>query len=91
MFCFQSGERLLQDFENITSIFPTSDRSGQVYSDGVLGKSYFNLRVQNEQFSEENGFILGDTEKRKYSFRRDSNPRSMDYEANSLPLSYLTC
>ncbi len=28
--------------------------------------------------------------KRKYSFHRDSNPRSMDYEANSLPLSYLT-
>ncbi len=29
--------------------------------------------------------------KRKYSFRRDSNPRSMNYEANSLPLIYLTC
>ncbi len=29
--------------------------------------------------------------KRKYSFRRDSNPRSINYEANSLPLSYLTC
>ncbi len=28
--------------------------------------------------------------KRKYSFRRDSNPQSMDYEANSLPLSFLT-
>ena len=28
---------------------------------------------------------------RKYSFRRYSNPRSMDYEAHSLPLSYLTC
>ena len=28
--------------------------------------------------------------KRKYTFRRDSNPRSVDYEANSLPLSCLT-
>ncbi len=47
------------------------------------------LRVQNEQFWEEKGFILRDTEK-EYSFRRDSNPRSTDYEANALPLSYLT-
>ena len=29
--------------------------------------------------------------KRKYSFRQDSNPRSMGCEANDLPLSYLTC
>ena len=29
--------------------------------------------------------------KRRYSFRRDSNHRSMDNEANSLPLSYLIC
>ncbi len=29
--------------------------------------------------------------KRKYSFRWDSNPRSMGCEANDLPLSYLTC
>ncbi len=28
--------------------------------------------------------------KREYSFRWDSNSRSMGYEANSLPLSYLT-
>ncbi len=28
--------------------------------------------------------------KRKYRFR-DSNPRSMDYESNTLPLSYLAC
>ncbi len=29
--------------------------------------------------------------KRKYSFRRDSNPRSMGCEETDLPLSYLTC
>ena len=29
--------------------------------------------------------------KRKYSFRRDSNPRSIGCGANDLPLSYLTC
>ncbi len=45
------------------------------------------LRVQNEQFSKEKGFIMRDTEKEVY-FCRDSNPRSMDYWANSLPLSY---
>ncbi len=43
--------------------------------------SYHLSRVQNEQFSEEKTFILRDTEKRIYSFRRDSNP--MDYEANT--------
>ena len=53
----------------------------------------FYWRVQNNKFLEEKGFILRNTEikvKRKYSFRRDLNPRSMDYRANSLPLSYLT-
>ncbi len=29
--------------------------------------------------------------KMKYSFRRDSNPRSMGCEASDLPLSHLTC
>ncbi len=52
-----------------------------------LGSS---LGVQNEQFSEEKDslYVLL---KRKYSFCQDSNHRSMDYEANSLPLNYLTC
>ncbi len=48
------------------------------------------LRVQNEQFSEEKGFILRDTESEDI-FRRDLNPRSVDYGANSLLLSNLTC
>ena len=48
------------------------------------------LRVQNEQFSEEKDSFYAIL-KRKYSFRRDSNPRSMGCEANDLPLSYLTC
>ena len=29
--------------------------------------------------------------KRKYNFSGDSKPRSMEYEANPVPLSYLTC
>ena len=45
---------------------------------------------QNEKVLEEKGFILLWL-KRKFSFRQDSNPRSMDYGTNSLPLSYLTC
>ena len=49
------------------------------------------LRVQNEEFSEEKGFIIRDAEKEVCTFRRNSNPRSMDFEANSLPLSYPTC
>ena len=36
----QSGKSLLQDFENITSIFPTTSTSGEIYSDSVLGMSY---------------------------------------------------
>ncbi len=36
------------------------------------------LRVQDEHFSEEKGFIVRDTEKKQNSFRRDSNPQSMD-------------
>ncbi len=51
---------------------------------------HYSLRVQDDHFSEEKGFILRDPEKGN-SFRRDSNPRSMGYEVNSLPLSYLTC
>ena len=51
----------------------------------------FGLRVQNEQFSKtkkkkkkkkKKRFILRDID-RKYTFRPDSNPRSMDYRANS--------
>ncbi len=46
------------------------------------------LRVKNEQFSEEKGFILRYTEKEDlYSFRRDSNPRSMGCKVSDLPLS----
>ncbi len=48
------------------------------------------IKVQNEKFSEEKDsfYVLL---KRKYSFRQDSNPRSMGCEANDLPQSYLTC
>ncbi len=56
----------------------------------VLLSDFLLLRVQNEQFSEEKGYILRDTEKYTCSFRRDPNPRSMDYEENTLPMSYVT-
>ncbi len=45
-------------------------------------KTYM-LRVQNEQFWRKKDSFSAIL-KREYSFRRDSNPRSMDYEANSL-------
>ena len=59
----------------------------------LVRRSYYRkLRVQSEEFSEEkDSFYMILKRKYMYSFRWDSNPRSMDYEANSLPLSYLTC
>ncbi len=53
------------------------------WSNSTHGYTLSSFQRQNDSFY----VIL----KRTYSFHRDSNPWSVDYEANSLPLSYLTC
>ena len=55
----------------------------------VLLKELQNPPVLNSFRRKKDSFYV--IPKIKYSFCRNSNPRSMNYEANSLPLGYLTC
>ena len=54
-------------------------------------KLHIGLRVQTEHWVSEEKDSFYVILKRKDSFCQHSNPRLMDYEANPLPLSYLTC
>ena len=70
--------------------FVTNDPHDNLYKIFLWKQCIVGSTPQDEHFSEEKRFILHHNEKEN-SFRRDSNPRSMGYGTNPLPLSYLTC